>query len=383
MTDKNVNIYQELLHTPEGVRDYYGEENARKQHVSQAVLSRMHLFGYQDLQTPTFEFFDVFSREIGTTPSRDLYKFFDNDGNTLCLRSDFTPSVARCAAKYFMEEKRPIRFCYQGSAFSNTSNLQGKLRESTQMGVELINDPSVYAAVILAAAAFLVVTLQRVRVFREQNEQLQVQYDRAEAALADTQKKADEAAREYASAIAEEAEDLLKNLGLNREQRDQFLRITDFMDDKNALEAVREVTGNERSREAISRLIDLYNVIEAYGYGEYVSFDLTLLSKYHYYTGVIFKGYTYGTGEAVATGGRYDNLLLHFGKEAAAIGFMIQIDAVMEAIQRQRIRIPLTARIVEIRYTAQNYQESLKKAIQLRREGIRCVLIPEEDKEGK
>ena len=179
------------------------------------------------------------------------------------------------------------------------------------------------------------------------------------------------------------AEDLLKNLGLNREQRDQFLRITDFMDDKNALEAVREVTGNERSREAISRLIDLYNVIEAYGYGEYVSFDLTLLSKYHYYTGVIFKGYTYGTGEAVATGGRYDNLLLHFGKEAAAIGFMIQIDAVMEAIQRQRIRIPLTARIVEIRYTAQNYQESLKKAIQLRREGIRCVLIPEEDKEGK
>ena len=59
-------------------------------------------------------------------------------------------------------------------------------------------------------------------------------------------------------------------------------------------------------------------------------FDLTLLSKYHYYTGVIFKGYTYGTGEAVATGGRYDNLLLHFGKEAAAIGFMIQIDAVMD-----------------------------------------------------
>ena len=81
MTDKNVNIYQELLHTPEGVRDYYGEENARKQHVSQAVLRRMHLFGYRDLQTPTFEFFDVFSREIGTTPSRDLYKFFDNDGN--------------------------------------------------------------------------------------------------------------------------------------------------------------------------------------------------------------------------------------------------------------------------------------------------------------
>jgi hypothetical protein len=61
---------------------------------------------------------------------------------------------------------------------------------------------------------------------------------------------------------------------------------------------------------------------------------------------------------------------------------MIQIDAVMEAIQRQKIHIPLPARVVEIRYTRQDYQESLKKAIQLRREGIRCVLIPEDDKEG-
>ncbi len=347
MTDKNVNIYQELLHTPEGVRDCYGEENARKQHVSQAVLSRMHLFGYQDLQTPTFEFFDVFSKEIGTTPSRDLYKFFDNDGNTLCLRSDFTPSVARCAAKYFMEEKRPIRFCYQGSAFSNTSNLQGKLRESTQMGVELINDPSVYADAEMIA--LLIECLQQAGLSRFQISIGNVEYFKGVCQAFGLDHETEMTLREYISGknfFA--AEDLLKNLGLNREQRDQFLRITDFMDDKKALEAVREVTGNERSRDAITRLIDLYNVIEAYGYGEYVSFDLTLLSKYHYYTGVIFKGYTYGTGEAVATGGRYDNLLLHFGKEAAAIGFMIQIDAVMEAIQRQRIHIPLTARIVEL-----------------------------------
>ena len=381
MTDKNVNIYQELLHTPEGVRDYYGEENARKQHVSQAVLRRMHLFGYRDLQTPTFEFFDVFSREIGTTPSRDLYKFFDNDGNTLCLRSDFTPSVARCAAKYFMEEKRPIRFCYQGSAFSNTSNLQGKLRESTQMGVELINDPSVYADAEMIA--LLIECLQQAGLSRFQISIGNVEYFKGVCQAFDLDQETEITLRDYISGknfFA--AEDLLKNLGLNREQRDQFLRITDFMDDRKALEAVREVTGNERSRDAITRLIDLCDVIEEYGYGGYISFDLTLLSKYHYYTGVIFKGYTYGTGEAVATGGRYDKLLLHFGKDAAAIGFMIQIDAVMEAIQRQKIHIPLTARVVEIRYTRQDYQESLKKAIQLRREGIRCVLIPEDDKEG-
>ena len=134
-----------LLHTPEGVRDIYGIEYARKLLIEQRLHEAIHLYGYQDIQTPTFEFFDVYSREIGTTPSSQLYKFFDKEGNTLTLRPDFTPSCARCAAKYFMDETKPIRLTYSGSAFTNTSNLQGKLKEVTQMGAELIMEPSVEA----------------------------------------------------------------------------------------------------------------------------------------------------------------------------------------------------------------------------------------------
>ena len=134
-----------LLHTPEGVRDIYGKEYARKLAVEQKLQNAIHCFGYEDIQTPSIEFFDVFSKEIGTTPSKELYKFFDKEGNTLVLRPDFTPSIARCAAKYFMEEKVPLRFSYNGNTFTNTSNLQGKLKEVTQMGAELIGDPSVEA----------------------------------------------------------------------------------------------------------------------------------------------------------------------------------------------------------------------------------------------
>lgn len=80
-----------LLHTPEGVRDIYGEEYARKLKLEERIRSTIKSFGYQDIQTPSFEFFDVFSSEIGTTPSKELYKFFDKEGNTLALRPDFTP----------------------------------------------------------------------------------------------------------------------------------------------------------------------------------------------------------------------------------------------------------------------------------------------------
>ena len=136
---------EQLLHTPEGVRDIYGEEFERKLKIENLLHAKILSYGYHDIQTPSFEFFDVFSNEIGTTPSKELYKFFDKEGKTLVLRPDFTPSIARCAAKYFLDENMPIRFSYSGNAFSNTLQLQGKLKETTQMGIELIGDDSVYA----------------------------------------------------------------------------------------------------------------------------------------------------------------------------------------------------------------------------------------------
>ena len=111
-----------LIHTPEGVRDVYNQECTKKLYLENQIEQVFHAFGYQDIETPTFEFFDVFGREVGTTPSRELYKFFDRDGNTLVLRPDFTPSIARAASMYFMEETMPIRLCYRGSSFINSSS---------------------------------------------------------------------------------------------------------------------------------------------------------------------------------------------------------------------------------------------------------------------
>ena len=99
---------RQLLHTPEGVRDIYNDECEKKLILQDELLKVQKQYGYHPIQTPTFEFFDTFGREIGTTPSKDLYKFFDREGNTLVLRPDITPSIARCAAMYFGEENMPI-----------------------------------------------------------------------------------------------------------------------------------------------------------------------------------------------------------------------------------------------------------------------------------
>ena len=131
-----------LLHTPVGVRDIYGAEYESKLNLQSNIHNIFKSYGYCDIQTPTFEFFDIFNKERGSVASKNLYKFFDREGNTLVLRPDMTPSIARSATKYYLDEEMPIRLCYLGSAFINNSEYQGKLKEFTQMGCELIGDNS-------------------------------------------------------------------------------------------------------------------------------------------------------------------------------------------------------------------------------------------------
>ena len=105
-----------------------------------------------------------------------------------------------------------------------------------------------------------------------------------------------------------------------------------------------------------------------------------MLSKYQYYTGVVFNAYTYGIGDAVVKGGRYDNLLRKFGKDAAAIGFVIVIDDLLEALSRQKVDIALPASGRVLYYSIgdeADYQAKLAEAMKLRKEGIPTVLSPE------
>lgn len=360
---------QILLHTPEGVRDIYGKEYARKLFVEDNLRNKLVSYGYEDIQTPTFEYFDVFSKEIGTTPSKDLYKFFDKEGNTLVLRPDFTPSIARCAAKYFCEEAVPVRCCYMGNTFINTSNLQGKLKEVTQIGGELIGDGSVEAdaeMVNLVIESLLNTGLDHFLVSIGQ-----VEYFKGICEAAGLNEETELNLREYISAKNYyAAENLLQEAGVSKEYCTQLLNTSNLF---GSIEVVKEAGKNicnKRAQDAIARLERLYEVLKLYGNEKYISFDLGMLSKYRYYTGIIFKAYTYGIGDAIAKGGRYDALLSHFGKEAPAVGFVAVVDDILEALSRQKVEISLPDGKQILTYTEENYAEVLKKAQDLRRSGV-------------
>ena len=367
---------KKLIHTPEGVRDIYGREYAKKMFIENKLHEAIESYGYEDIQTPTFEFFDAFSKDIGTTPSRELYKFFDKDGNTLVLRPDFTPSIARCAAKYFLEEEAPIRFCYMGNTFTNTSNLQGKLKEVTQIGAELINDASVQAD-----AEMLSLVIEALKNTGLENFQLsigQVEFFKGLCAEAGLDSDTENELRDYISGKNYfAAENLLRTKEIAEPYQSTLLQVTDMFGDIESLKACREYVHNELSLNAIDRLEQIYEVLKLYGVEEHVSFDLGLLSRYHYYTGIIFKAYTYGIGDAIVKGGRYDHLLQKFGKEASAIGFVVVVDDMLEALNRQKVDIPVEENKQIVYYNKENYKEQLAKTIELRKQGVAVELVPE------
>ncbi len=368
---------KKLLHTPEGVRDIYGKEYARKLQVEKKLQESIRLYGYEDIQTPTFEFFDVFSKEIGTTPSKELYKFFDKEGNTLVLRPDFTPSIARCAAKYFCDEKVPLRFSYMGNTFTNTSNLQGKLKEVTQMGVELINDASVEADAEMIS--LVIDSLLRTGLKQFQVSIGEVEYFKG---LCEEAGLDEETENDLRTCISGKnyfaAQELLIERRVEEPYQSRLLKVADMFGDMCSLQEAKSMVTNSRSLAAIEHLEKLQEVLKVYGLAEYISFDLGMLSKYKYYTGVIFKAYTYGVGDAIVKGGRYDHLLHQFGKEAPAIGFCAVIDSILEALSRQKVAIEIPDEIQNLSYTPENYQEKLKEALALRAKGIPVTLTAEQ-----
>ena len=320
-----------LLHTPEGVRDIYGNEFVQKFELQQLLYRILAGRGYQGIETPTFEFFDVFSREVGTVSSRELYKFFDKEGNTLVLRPDMTPSIARAVSKYFHDET-PIRLCYMGNTFINYDKYQGRLKETTQMGAELMGDGSVASDVELLSV--LIEALQEAGLREFQVSVGQVEFFKALLQEAGIGNAAEESLRRLISDKNRfGAEELLASYDISEKLRATFLEIATLTGGEEALQKARSLTDNAEALEALERLQEIYEGLKEKDYEKYVTFDLSMLSKYNYYTGIIFHAYSYGYGEPIAKGGRYDNLLSHFGRELPAVGFAIVVDQLQRALR--------------------------------------------------
>ena len=170
-------------------------------------------------------------------------------------------------------------------------------------------------------------------------------------------------------------EQLLQEKNISKELKEIFMKLSTHFGSIETIHNMKNMTKNARAILALERLEQFYEALCIYQKESYISFDLGMLSKYHYYTGVIFKAYTYGVGDAIVKGGRYDKLLDKFGKNSPAIGFVILIDDLMSALLRQNISVAVNDEIITVSYSSDEYDTALRQARLYRSQGKRVRLV--------
>ena len=309
---------------PPGLPDLGPEEAARRSALCDLLRDEFRLWGYREVAPPTLGYLETFTRGAGAGTADRLFKLTDRGGELLALRPDFTLPVARLAATRLLMAARPLRLAYVGSVFRGQEEGQGRLREFTQAGVELLGEeaPDADAEVIALAASCL-------RRAGTAGAVLHIGHlDFIDDALQPLPSGLRDEVRDhlYRKAFVE-----LDALDLPAALR-RLLRALPDLRGPDVLRRARPLAASPRSARALEELAGLMERVREYGVGDLVGIDLGIIRDFRYYTGVVFEAYGSGSGYPLLGGGRYDGLLERFGTPAAATGFAVGVERLLSTI---------------------------------------------------
>lgn len=316
------------LITPEGTRDLLYEECLARRSVENKLRSLFTGFGYSEVITPGIEFFDVFSRDMRMIPQENLYKLTDSKGRLITLRPDSTIPIARVVATRLKSERLPIKLFYMQNIFLNNPLLSGQSDEICQAGIELIGSAS--------RRADLEVITTAISVLSSYSEDFSVEigdigfFKELVSKLGADDLVCEEIRRLIEVKNYPALNDLLDGIGDNEAAR-ALKQLPRLFGKEEVFEKARALFPESTTLE---NLKNLYTKLSGLGYNGKITCDLGIVNRTDYYTGVVFRGYIHGWGEAILSGGRYDKLISEFGNDLPATGFAINCDAVAKLLRR-------------------------------------------------
>ncbi len=361
------------IYTPDGVQDILFEECYMKRSLEQRIRTLFTSCGYYEIETPTIEFYDVFASEEGAMPQENMFKFFDQQGRILVLRPDITIPVARITATKCKDAVYPLRVSYIGNVFRYNDFGGGKQNEFTQAGIEAlgVNTPEADAEVIsIAINALKASGLQNFRIDIGQTEFFNGLMEETGLADGDTEQVRMLIDRKDYVGL----EEYLNRCNIREDLKKLIFDLPGFFGSADLIDKVEALKMNQRSRDALENIRQVLDILEDYGLAQHVSVDLGMLRGLEYDTGILFRGFTYGVGFPILTGGRYDRLVGAFGKSCPATGFSLGVNLLMMALQRQNATIEKPVTDSVICYCGKGRRTAFELCEELRRQGLSVEL---------
>jgi len=330
---------------PAGMRDLLPEEAAARRDLSRTMLDRFALHGFVLVTPPVFEFADVLERGLGTLDPADVLRFVEPEsGEVAALRPDMTPQIARMVATRLRDRPLPCRLGYEGTVMRRLSGRARKQRQIPQVGVELVGVAGPEGDLELIG---LMVDALRAAGLEEFTIDLG-DAGVVRALLAETPSPEHRGALTKAVARKDDAEIAEAGAAAGAPYVDALRALPRLSGGREALVEGVAFLARTPASAAASRLLALFDAASAAGLGPHLSADLGEVRGFSYYTGTVFHAYAPGTGDALASGGRYDELLARFGLDAQAAGFAVDLDRAREALQAAHVGRERAARVVVV-----------------------------------
>jgi ATP phosphoribosyltransferase regulatory subunit len=347
-----------VFEKPLGVKDYLPEAVTKLRNIEYRVLACMERWGYNQILTPTLEYYDTVG-VASSTEDKKLFKLLDRKGQTLVLRSELTAPIARVASSLLKEQAFPLRLSYHSNVFRAIEEEAGRDSEFYQTGVELIGDASSEAdaeVVALAIASLQAAGVGTFKIALGHVGFLNGLFQETLEGRSDAQLNLKEhlLGRDYVG-----YREAIKSLALTPEVERELIGVLRLRGGDEICEQARMVSQHPIAQDAIRHLCEVWDVLQAYGVSEHVVIDLTMIGDFSYYTGMTFEGYAADLGFPVCSGGRYDNLLSQFGRPAPATGFALKTNRILEVTGGEAVATP---KRVLIAYDAEHREEALQQA---------------------
>ncbi len=358
---------------PKGVRVYLPPQATLKREIESKLLSVFHRWGFQEIVTPTFEYYDVMALGLSEDFRDRTFKLTEQaTGRVLVLRPDITPQIARVAATILKDYPKPLRFCYSSNVFRYAEPQVGRHREVYQAGVELIglDLPEADVEMIAIAVESLMevgladfkIAVSQVEFLRGLLEQLQLPKDAERQVQLALHKKDGSALDRF-----------MEVFRLNSGARDMLLALPNLFGGEEVLSQAGRVVNNPRSERALQNLQTVYDMLKVYELESFVLLDLSEIRGFDYYTGIVFEAFTANLGYEICSGGRYDHMIGRFGEECPSTGFAIDIEKLHMALERQGALQPRTQADFLIMDFKPDKQDALRIAKELRQRGYRVA----------
>lgn len=368
------------LQTPQGTRDYLPAECAEKRRVENAVRTEFLRNGYLEIETPSFEYYDVFTHDAVPYVQENMIKFFDLKGRILALRPDSTGPIARMAVTKLLEQQDVLRLFYIQNAFGFLGQgLTGKT-EFTQAGVELIGENGAQAdaeVIALAIQSLLNLGLKGFKI-----DIGQVGYFKALMNECELDERSVEKIRTLVDTKNNvELEYELDRLSINGTIKKTLLKLGGLFGGLEVLLKAEQLAGGQDSLRAVENVREVYEILQDFGYQDYLSIDLGMLNNFNYYSGLTFRGIAPGLGGPLLSGGRYDGLLREFGKDVPATGFAMGMIGLLTVLEKQGMLRCEEAKTLVLRCDETTRKEAYQKALMHRSYGRKVLLEFNKDRE--